>query len=53
MRRRGRCVLYAALVDALHTLIVPGLRELGMATGPIEAWLDSGASTDEPPTAFL
>jgi hypothetical protein len=46
-------VLHAALVDAIHTLIVPGFRQLGMATGGIEAWLDAGASTDEAPTRFL
>ena len=43
-------VTHAALVDALRTLVVPGLRELGMRTESIEAWLERGAPTDRPPT---
>lgn len=46
-------VLHEALVDALETLIVPGLRELGMATGPIEAWLNAGADTSRPPIELI
>ncbi|MBX3206539.1 MAG: hypothetical protein KF764_15800 [Labilithrix sp.] len=46
-------VLHAALVDALATLVVPGLRQLGMPTAGIEAWLDAGAFTDRPPKEFL
>jgi hypothetical protein len=46
-------VLHDALVDALESLIVPGLKELGIATGGIEAWLHAGAYTDRPPTEFL
>jgi hypothetical protein len=42
-------VTHAALLDALRTLIVPGLKELRMETGPLEAWLESGASTARPP----
>jgi hypothetical protein len=42
-------VLHAALVDALRSLIVPGLKELRMPTDAIERWLDAGASTDRPP----
>jgi hypothetical protein len=43
-------ITHAALVDALRTLVVPGLRELGMRTESIEAWLERGAPTDRPPT---
>ena len=42
-------VLHAALVDALRTLIVPGLAALGMDTKPLVAWLDAGAETSKPP----
>ncbi|HEX6278236.1 MAG TPA: hypothetical protein VFZ53_34560 [Polyangiaceae bacterium] len=42
-------VTHAALVDALRTLIVPGLEELGMATDALQAWLDDGAATDRHP----
>jgi hypothetical protein len=45
--------IHAALVDALRALIVPGLRELRVDTGPLEAWLDAGASTDRPPTDLV
>jgi hypothetical protein len=45
-------VLHAALVDALRTLIVPGLVALGLDTGPIERWLDAGADTRHPPREF-
>jgi len=43
-------VTHAALVDALRTLIVPGLAELGMPTDALEAWLDDGAPTEKPPS---
>ena len=42
-------VTHAALVDALKTLIVPGLEELRMPTDALRAWLDDGARTDRPP----
>ena len=42
-------VTHRALVDALRTLIVPGLEELGMRADALEAWLDDGAPTDRPP----
>lgn len=42
-------VLHAALVDALRTLIVPGLSALGMDTKALVAWLDAGADTSRPP----
>lgn len=45
-------VLHAALVDALRTLIVPGLEALGMDTKPLVAWLDAGADTSRPPREF-
>ena len=44
-------VTHAALVDALRTLIVPGLKELAMSTGALEAWLDDGAPTDRRPSS--
>lgn len=43
-------ILHEALVDAVRSLVVPGLRALEMDVGPIERWLDAGASTDAPPT---
>jgi hypothetical protein len=46
-------VLHAALVDALRSLIVPGLKELRMPTDAIEKWLDAGASTERPPTELV
>jgi hypothetical protein len=42
-------VTHAALVDALRTLIVPGLRDLRMRTDALERWLDDGAPTDRVP----
>jgi hypothetical protein len=42
-------VTHAALVDALRTLIVPGLKELRMPTDALERWLDEGARTDRAP----
>jgi hypothetical protein len=45
-------VLHAALVDALRSLIVPGLQALGMDTKPLVAWLDAGADTSKPPREF-
>jgi hypothetical protein len=45
-------VLHDALVDALESLIVPGLDALGLDTGPIKAWIAAGASTDRPPREF-
>jgi hypothetical protein len=42
-------VTHAALVDALHSLVVPGLEELRMPTCELRAWLDDGAPTDRLP----
>lgn len=42
-------VIHEALVGALTSLIVPGLKQLGMRTAPLEAWLAEGARTDQPP----
>jgi hypothetical protein len=46
-------VIHEALVGALTSLIVPGLRELGMTTAPLEAWLADGAGTERPPREYL
>jgi hypothetical protein len=46
-------VVHEALVAALTSLIVPGLTELGMRTGPLEAWLAAGAFTDRPPREYF
>jgi hypothetical protein len=46
-------VIHSALVDALRTLIVPGLQELGIVTTAIETWLDSGASTEHAPVELV
>jgi hypothetical protein len=44
-------VIHGALVDALSTRIVPGLRRLGIETGRLEEWLRAGADTERlPPT---
>jgi hypothetical protein len=42
-------IIHAALVDAVQSLVVPGLRMLGMETGPLEQWLRDGATTERPP----
>ncbi|MBS2020604.1 MAG: hypothetical protein JST00_47560 [Deltaproteobacteria bacterium] len=42
-------MLHDALVDALRSLIVPGLRELRIPTDAVERWLDAGAYTDRAP----
>jgi hypothetical protein len=42
-------VIHDALTGALTSLIVPGLKELGMRTAPLESWLAAGAFTDRPP----
>jgi hypothetical protein len=47
-----RAAIHETLTEALRALIVPGLRELGLRTRPIEAWLEAGAFTDRPPTEF-
>lgn len=46
-------ILHPALVDALRTLIVPGLKELRMNVEPVERWLDAGAETSRPPLEFI
>ena len=45
-------VTHAALVDALRTLIVPGLQDLRMRTDALERWLDDGAPTDRVPRGY-
>jgi hypothetical protein len=40
-------VIEEALVGSIRDLIVPGFALLGIATGPVEAWLAAGAPTDE------
>jgi hypothetical protein len=45
-------LIHESLVEALSSLIVPGLRELGMNTRAIDAWLAAGAFTDRAPTEF-
>ena len=46
-------IIHAALVDALRTLIVPGLKKLEVPTGAVERWLDAGAFTDRPPAELM
>jgi hypothetical protein len=46
-------VVHEALVSALTSLIVPGLKQLGMRTAPLEAWLAAGAFTDRPPREYF
>ena len=46
-------VIHAALVDALTSLIVPGLKELAIDTRALEAWLAAGADTERPPVELL
>ena len=46
-------VIHGALVNALESLIVPGLVELGMATTALENWLLEGAPTDRAPTELM
>lgn len=46
-------VLHEALLGALRDLIVPGLRELGIDTHAIDAWLAAGADTSTPPVELL
>jgi hypothetical protein len=43
-------IIHEALVDALRSLIVPGLEALKIPTAPLTNWLDEGASTDHPPS---
>lgn len=45
--------LHAALVDALATLIIPGLKALDIETDGMEAWLDAGAGTECPPIELV
>lgn len=42
-------LIHEALVDALKTLIVPGLRELEVPTAALERWIEAGAFTDRAP----
>jgi hypothetical protein len=46
-------IIHEALVDALLTLIVPGLQQLNVPTRAVEAWIAAGAFTHRPPTEFL
>jgi hypothetical protein len=46
-------VIHEALVDALTTLIVPGLRELDVPTAAVERWIAKGAFTDRAPTELV
>ncbi|HEU5077415.1 MAG TPA: hypothetical protein VFU02_24655, partial [Polyangiaceae bacterium] len=46
-------VIHAALVDALESLIVPGLAELGMSTAALETWLAQGADTERAPIELM
>lgn len=46
-------VVHAALVDALASLIVPGLKQLQIDTHALEAWLAAGADTERPPVELL
>lgn len=46
-------VIHEALVDALQTLIVPGLQQLDVPTRALERWLAQGAFTDRAPTDLL
>jgi hypothetical protein len=45
--------IHTALVDALRSLIIPGLQQLEIDTIALEKWLDAGASTDTPPVDLL
>ncbi len=45
--------IHTALVDALETLIVPGLQQLQVPTSAVEAWLAAGAFTDRAPTEYV
>lgn len=40
--------IHEALLDALRTLIVPGLEELGMDVRALRGWIDAGAATTSP-----
>jgi hypothetical protein len=46
-------VIHDALVDALKTLIVPGLRQLEVPTANVERWIEQGAFTDRAPTELV
>lgn len=46
-------VIHDALLDALTTLIVPGLRELDVPTAALERWIAQGAFTDRAPTELV
>ena len=46
-------VIHEALVDALETLIVPGLRELSVPTEAVERWIAEGAFTDRAPVELV
>jgi hypothetical protein len=46
-------VIHEALIDALKTLIVPGLRKLDVPTAAVERWISKGAFTDRAPTELL
>lgn len=46
-------VIHEALVDALRSLIVPGLQRLDIDTTALVAWLDDGASTERAPVELV
>lgn len=46
-------VIHAGLVDALASLIIPGLKELAIDTRALEAWLANGADTERAPVELL
>jgi len=46
-------VIHEALLDALKTLIVPGLQKLEVPTAAVERWISKGAFTDRAPTELL
>jgi len=45
--------IHEALVDAMKTLILPGLRELQVPVAAVERWVAEGAFTDRAPTELL
>jgi hypothetical protein len=45
-------VVHEALLDALKSVIVPGLAALELPTRSLERWLAAGAFTDRPPREF-
>jgi hypothetical protein len=46
-------VIHAALVGALTSLIIPGLKQLAIDTRALESWVSAGADTERPPLELL